>query len=79
MADLAYLQAGDTLAVGQRRRPGKDLYSRQDALNKAHARLRYPVRRGIVRLKTWRTFRKARCGPTWLTLRPKPPHLESDR
>jgi hypothetical protein len=36
-------------------------------LNKAHARLRYPVERGMARVKTWRIFRKARCSPTWLT------------
>lgn len=54
-------------ATGRRRRPGKELGPRQKSLNKAHARLRYPVERGIARLKTWRIFRKARCSPTWIT------------
>ncbi|WP_344500762.1 transposase family protein [Streptomyces enissocaesilis] len=67
LADLAYLGAGGTFATGQRRRPGKEPSPRQKASNKAHARLRYPVERGMARLKTWRIFRKARCSPTWLT------------
>ncbi|GAA1545104.1 hypothetical protein GCM10009730_62730 [Streptomyces albidochromogenes] len=67
LADLAYLRAGGTLATGRRRRPGKELGARQKSLNKAHARLRYPVERGIARLKTWRIFRRARCSPAWLT------------
>ncbi|MGW0552469.1 transposase family protein, partial [Streptomyces altiplanensis] len=56
-----------TFATGQRCRPGKELSLRQKSLYKAHARLRYPVERGMARLKTWRIFRKARCSPTWLT------------
>ncbi|MFJ8314172.1 MULTISPECIES: transposase family protein [unclassified Streptomyces] len=48
-------------------RPGKELPVAQRALNRAHARLRYPMERGIARLKTWRIFRKARCSPNWLT------------
>ncbi|WP_435280082.1 transposase family protein [Streptomyces sp. 1222.5] len=63
---------GGTFATGRRRRPGRELDSRQKALNKAHARLRYPVERGIARLKTWRIFRKARCSPTCSPPRPKP-------
>ncbi|MFJ1812663.1 MULTISPECIES: transposase family protein [unclassified Streptomyces] len=66
LAGLAFLGAGGTFATGRRRRPGKEL-GRQKSLNKAHARLRYPVERGIARLKTWRILRKARCSPTWLT------------
>ncbi|MFJ2008485.1 transposase family protein [Streptomyces chartreusis] len=67
LADPGYLGAGGTIATPIRRRPGKELKPRQVSLNKAHARLRYPVERGIARLKTWRIFRKARCSPTWLT------------
>ena len=67
LADLGYLGAGGTIATPIRRRPGKELSPRQKSLNKAHARLRYPVERGMARLKTWRIFRKARCRPTWLT------------
>ncbi|MDX2733645.1 transposase family protein, partial [Streptomyces sp. PA03-2a] len=55
------------IATPIRRRPGKELSPRQKSLNKAHARLRYPVEHGMARLKTWRIFRKARCSPTWLT------------
>lgn len=67
LADLGYLGAHGTFAVPHRRRPRQELTVRQRSLNKAHARLRYPVERGIARLKTWRIFRKARCSPTWLT------------
>lgn len=67
LADLGYLGADGTFAVPARRCPRKELTIQQQALNKAHARLRYPVERGMARLKTWRIFRKARCSPTWLT------------
>ncbi|WKK24388.1 transposase family protein [Streptomyces olivoreticuli] len=67
LADLGYLGAGGTFAVPHRRRPRQELTVRQWSVNKAHARLRYPVERGMARLKTWRIFRHARCSPTWLT------------
>ncbi|MEY9997540.1 hypothetical protein ABIE67_009659 [Streptomyces sp. V4I8] len=67
LADLGYLGAGGTFAVPNRRRPRQELTLRQRALNRAHTRLRYPVERGMARLKTWRIFRRARCSPTWLT------------
>ncbi len=67
LADLGYLGAGDALAALARRRPGKELTTRQRSLNRARARLRQPAERSIARLKTWRVFRKARCSPTWLT------------
>ncbi|MFD7339986.1 transposase family protein [Streptomyces violascens] len=67
LADLGYLGAGGTFAVPYRRRPRQELTVKQRSVNKAHARLRYPVERGMARLKTWRIFRKARCSPTWLT------------
>ncbi|MGW8955648.1 transposase family protein [Streptomyces sp. NPDC055709] len=67
LADLGYLGAGGTFAVPVRRGPRQELTVRQRSLNKAHAPLRYPVERGIARLKTWRIFRHARCSPTWLT------------
>jgi hypothetical protein len=60
---LADLGAGGTFATGRRHCPGKELGSRQKSLNKAHARLRYPVERGMAHLKTWRIFRKARLQP----------------
>ncbi|MBH1934526.1 hypothetical protein I5Q34_09535 [Streptomyces sp. AV19] len=55
------------LLAPHRRRPRQELTVRQRSLNKAHAGLRYPVERGIARLKTWRIFRKAHCSPNWLT------------
>lgn len=67
LADLGYLGAGGTFAVPHRRRPRQELTVKQRSLNKVHARLRYPVERGMARLKTWHIFRKARCSPAWLT------------
>lgn len=64
---LGYVGAGGTFAVPRRRRPHQDLTAGQRSLNRAHARLRYPVERGIARLKTWKIFRRARCSPNWLT------------
>ncbi|MFJ6637009.1 transposase family protein [Streptomyces sp. NPDC091376] len=56
LADLGY---GGNFAVPVRRRPGKQLTATEKSLNKAHARLRHPVERGIASLKTWRIFRHA--------------------
>jgi hypothetical protein len=67
LAGLGYLGAGGTFAVPVRRRPGTDLTGSETSLNRAHARLRYPVEPGVASLKTWRIFQHARCSPTWLT------------
>lgn len=67
LADLAYTGAGGTFAVPVRRKPGKELTAGQRSLNRAHARFRYPVERGVATLKQWRIFRRARCSPNWLT------------
>lgn len=67
LADLAYIGAGGTFAVPIRRPPGKELTIGQRSLNWAHARLRYPVERGMATLKRWRIFRHARCSPNRLT------------
>ncbi|AWZ07983.1 hypothetical protein DRB96_29635 [Streptomyces sp. ICC1] len=67
LADLGYVGAGGTFAVPRRRPPRPDLTTGQRSLNRAHARLRYPVERGIARLKTWKIFLRARCSPNWLT------------
>ncbi|MEW2581414.1 transposase family protein [Streptomyces syringium] len=67
LADLGYLGEGGTFAVPHRRRPRQEITVKQRSVNKAHARLRYPVERGVARLKNWRIFRHARCSPTWLT------------
>ena len=72
LADLAYLGAGGTFATPTRRPPRKELTTRQRSLNRAHARLRYPVERGMATLKRSRIFRHARCSPTACRQQPKP-------
>ncbi|MFE1356514.1 transposase family protein, partial [Kitasatospora phosalacinea] len=67
LADMAYTGAGGTFAVPTRRPPRKELSVGQRSLNQAHARLRYPVERGVATVKRWRIFRHARCSPNWLT------------
>ncbi|MFF8868402.1 transposase family protein [Streptomyces sp. NPDC015139] len=66
LADLAYTGAGKGVAVAIRRRPKQELTTREKSLNKAHARLRCPVERGVATVKRWRIFRHARCSPSWL-------------
>ncbi|SHN32491.1 Helix-turn-helix of DDE superfamily endonuclease [Streptomyces yunnanensis] len=53
LADLGYLDAGGTFTVPHRHRPRQELTARQWPVNKAHARLRYPVERSMASLKTW--------------------------
>ncbi|WP_327385523.1 transposase family protein [Streptomyces sp. NBC_01207] len=67
LADKAYQGAGAGAAVPSRRRPGKDLTTKQKSVNRAHSRLRWPVERAIARIKTWRILRKARISPNTLT------------
>jgi hypothetical protein len=67
LADKGYQGAGDIVTVPARRRPGKDLDAKEKCVNRAHARLRYPVERTIARIKTWRILRKARHSPNALT------------
>ncbi|KPI02433.1 hypothetical protein OV450_4683 [Actinobacteria bacterium OV450] len=67
LADMAYTGAGGTFAMPTRRPPRKELSVGQRSLNRAHARFRYPVERGVATLKRWRIFRRARCSPNWLT------------
>ncbi|GLW73637.1 IS5 family transposase [Kitasatospora phosalacinea] len=67
LADMAYTGAGGTFAVPTRRPARKELSPAQRSLNRAHARLRHPVERGVATLKRWRIFRHARCSPNWLT------------
>ncbi len=67
LADLAYTGAGPGTAVPVvRRRPKQELTAKQKSLNKAHARLRRPVERGVGTVKRRRIFRHARCSPGWL-------------
>ncbi|QKW24499.1 transposase [Kitasatospora sp. NA04385] len=67
LADMAYTGAGGTFAVPTRRLPRKEPSVRQRSVNRAHARLRHPVERGVATLKRWKIFRRARCSPNWLT------------
>ncbi|MFJ8589641.1 transposase family protein [Streptomyces sp. NPDC093595] len=66
-ADKTYQGAGDIAAVPHRRRPGKDLTVKQKCVNRAHSRLRWPVKRAIARIKTWRILRKTRRSPNRIT------------
>ncbi|MEU0664272.1 transposase family protein [Streptomyces lavendulocolor] len=63
LADLAYTSAGPGVAVPARRRPRQELTTGEKSLNKAHARLRSPVERGVATIKHWRIFRHARRSP----------------
>ena len=67
VADLAYQGAGPWVTTAIKRRPRQDLTTTQKTLNRALARTRAPVERGIAHLKSWRIFRHARCGPNRMT------------
>ncbi|MEV4616061.1 transposase family protein [Kitasatospora sp. NPDC049258] len=67
LADMAYTSAGGTFALPARRSPRQELTAGQRSVNRAHARLRYPVERGVATVKRWRIFHHARCSPTRLT------------
>ncbi|MBF6050041.1 transposase [Streptomyces sp. NRRL B-1677] len=67
LADKAYEGAGGTVCTPFKRHCGRDLTPKQEAVNRAHARLRMPVERAFARLKCWRLFRKAHCSPNRLT------------
>ncbi|WP_435191332.1 transposase family protein [Streptomyces sp. bgisy126] len=67
LADKAYAGAGGTFQVPFKRHLGRPLTTRQAAVNRAHARLRFPVERAFARLKARRIFRKARISPNRLT------------
>ncbi|ROR46907.1 DDE superfamily endonuclease [Kitasatospora cineracea] len=66
-ADVAYTGAAGTFAVPTRRPPRGELTAGQRSLNRARARLRCPLERGVATVKRWRIFRHARCSPNWLT------------
>ncbi|MCT9094390.1 transposase family protein, partial [Streptomyces sp. ASQP_92] len=57
VADLAYQGAGPWLTTAVKRRPHQELSETQKTVNRAIARTRVPVERGVARLKTWRIFR----------------------
>ncbi|MGW4804393.1 transposase family protein [Kitasatospora sp. NPDC004272] len=66
-AGMAYTGAGGTFAVPTRSTARKESTVGQRPPNRAHARLRHPVERGVATVKRWRIFRHARCSPNWLT------------
>ncbi|MFI2735949.1 transposase family protein [Streptomyces sp. NPDC018711] len=70
MAGEAYVGPGGTFQVPFKRHLGRPFTPRQAAVNRAHARLRFPVEWAFARLKAWRLFRKAGSDPT--DLRPSP-------
>ncbi|MGW9452948.1 transposase family protein [Streptomyces sp. NPDC055632] len=67
LADKAHAGAGGTFQVPFKRHLGRPLTTRQAAVSRAHARLRFPVERAFARLKAWRIFREARISPNRLT------------
>jgi hypothetical protein len=67
VADLAYLGAGPWVTTAVKRRPHRDLTATQKTLNRALARTRAPVERGIAHLKSWRIFQHSRCSPNRMT------------
>ncbi len=67
LADKAYAGADGTFRVPFKRHLGRPRTTRQAAINRAHARLRFPVERAFARLEAWRIFRKAWIIPNRLT------------
>ncbi|MEU9706927.1 transposase family protein [Streptomyces sp. NPDC047981] len=67
LADKANTAACATFHVPFKRHLGRPLTTRQTAVNRAHARLRFPIERASAPLKTWQILRKARINPNRLT------------
>lgn len=63
LADRAYMGAGPWVTTPLRRPPNGDLTPTQQTVNRALSAARAPVERGVARLKSWRIFRRSRCGP----------------
>ncbi|SED96388.1 DDE superfamily endonuclease [Streptomyces sp. TLI_105] len=51
------------MTTGRKRPPGGELSPTQRTVNRALAKARAPVERGMARLKTWRIFRRSRVSP----------------
>ncbi|WP_329529431.1 transposase family protein [Streptomyces sp. NBC_01462] len=67
LADRAYTGAGPWATTGRRRPPGEQLSPTQQTVNRALARSRAPVERGIALLKSWCIFRRSRISPNRMT------------
>ncbi|CAM5650442.1 Transposase OS=Streptomyces griseomycini OX=66895 GN=FHS37_007273 PE=4 SV=1 [Streptomyces griseomycini] len=67
VADLAYRSGDPWLTTGIKRRPLQELGLTEKTRNRALAATRAPVERGVARLKSWRIFRRSRCGPNRTT------------
>jgi len=65
-ADKAYRGAGGTVRVPYWGR-WETLSASQQAVNRAHAKIRALVERAMATLKTWRLLRKLRCSTTRIT------------
>jgi hypothetical protein len=65
-ADKAYQGAGGTVRVPFRGR-WENLSAGQQAVNRAHAKIRALVEQAMATLKTWRLLRKLRCSTTRIT------------
>jgi hypothetical protein len=68
LADRAYIGAGPGATTPIRRHPNRELTTTQQTVNRALSAARAPVERNIARLKSWRIFRRARCGPNLMTV-----------
>ncbi len=63
LADRAYIGAGPWVTTPIRHPPGRNLAPTRQTVNRALSAARAPVERGVARLKSWRIFRRSRCGP----------------
>jgi transposase len=63
LADRACIGAGAWVTTPVRRPPRGELTPTQRTTNRALSAARAPVERGVARLKSWRTFHRARCSP----------------
>jgi transposase len=67
LADRACIGASSWVTTPLRRPPGRELTPTQQTVNRALSAARALVERGVARLKSWRIFRRSRCGPNRMT------------